>query len=215
MPKTNKPKSQVEKDMQGAKQSYRQQQTKPKTILKDGNGVKDGSGAGKGGQANSKTKHAQKIEPPSIKDGGPDEATDRGDLENKYLRLRAEFDNHVKRTQKEKSELIAYAGDQMIRKMLPILDDLHRTMGHAGNVPKDNPLVQGVGMIIEKFTKILEAEGVNKIESVGQVFDPELHEALMRRPSDDHPEGTIIEEFEPGYQYRDRVIRHAKVVVSG
>ncbi|UCD39087.1 MAG: nucleotide exchange factor GrpE [Fidelibacterota bacterium] len=139
------------------------------------------------------------------------------ELEQKYIRLRAEYDNHIKRTTKEKGELIAYAGAHVFRLILPILDDLQRTVNHAreDDSQKDDLLIQGVAIIIEKFTKLLESEGVEVFTSVGEEFDPELHEALMTRSSDEHPEGIILEVYEPGYRYRERILRHAKVVVSG
>ncbi len=138
------------------------------------------------------------------------------ELEDKYLRLRAEYENHIKRSNREKSELIVYAGTQVFRMILPILDDLHRTVEHAlqDESQKDNPVVQGVALITDKFTRVLEAEGIQVFSSVGEAFDPELHEALMTRPSNEHPAGIVLEEYEPGYKYRDKVIRHAKVVVS-
>lgn len=152
-----------------------------------------------------------------------DEETAKGgeissaELESRYLRLRAEYDNHIKRTTREKNELMTYAGGHMIRKILPILDDLRRTVEHAkeSESKRDDPVLQGVVLIIDKFTKLLESEGVETIGSVGQEFDPDLHEALMNRSSKEYPKGIIIEEYEPGYKYRDKVIRHAKVVVSG
>lgn len=139
------------------------------------------------------------------------------ELEDKYLRLRAEYDNHIKRTSKEKSELITYAGTQVFRLILPILDDLHRTVEHArqDESQKDDPVVQGLALIVDKFDKVLKAEGVQVFSSVGEAFDPELHEALMTRPSNEYPAGIVLEEYEPGYKYRDKVIRHARVVVSG
>ena len=69
-------------------------------------------------------------------------------------------------------------------------------------------------MVYDKLVKLLEGEGVQAYQSMGEAFDPHLHEAMMTRPSDDHPQGHVIEEFEPGFKYRDRVLRHAKVVVS-
>ncbi|UCH09177.1 MAG: nucleotide exchange factor GrpE [Fidelibacterota bacterium] len=138
------------------------------------------------------------------------------DLEEKYLRLRAEYDNHIKRTNKEKSELISYAGSQFFRLMLPILDDLQRTIEHAlqDQSGKDDPIIEGLTLTVEKFTKVLESEGVERFESVGEEFDPDLHEALMTKSSNEHPPGVVLEEFEPGYRYRDKVLRHAKVIVN-
>jgi molecular chaperone GrpE len=139
------------------------------------------------------------------------------ELEDKYVRLRAEYDNHIKRTNKEKGELISHAGSQFFRLMLPILDDLKRTTEHAlqDESSKDHPVCEGLALIVDKFTKVLEAEGVEIFNSVGEDFDPDLHEALMTRPSSEHPPGIVLEEFESGYRYREKVLRHAKVVVSG
>ena len=138
------------------------------------------------------------------------------DLGEKYLRLRAEFDNYIKRTNREKGELFEYGGSNIVRQMLPILDDLRRTVEHArqNGIPADDPVLQGVALIMEKFIKNLETEGVEEIVAVGQTFDPELHEALMTRKSKEFSNGTVIEQFEPGYRYRGRVIRHSKVIVS-
>ncbi len=139
------------------------------------------------------------------------------ELEDKYIRLRAEYDNHIKRTNKEKGELISYAGAQVFNLILPILDDLHRTVNHAqrDETQKNDPIVQGVSLIVDKFDKVLENEGVKVFTSVGETFNPELHEALLTRTSNDHPPGIVLEEYEPGYMFQGRVIRHAKVVVSG
>ena len=137
-------------------------------------------------------------------------------LEEKYLRLRAEFDNYIKRTNREKSQLLEYGGSKIVQRMLPILDDLRRTVEHArqDGIAEDDPVLQGVALILEKFTKTLESEGVLEIVAVGQTFDPELHEALMTRISKEYSNGIVLEQFEPGYRYRGRVIRHSKVVVS-
>ena len=140
------------------------------------------------------------------------------ELKEKNLRLLAEYENHIKRTGREKQELVAYGGTQLVQQLLPVLDDLRRTVHHfraADDAPADDPLLQGLELIFEKFTKALKDQGVEMFSSVGEPFDPELHEALMSRPSSDHPDGVVLEEFDVGYRYRDKVIRHSKVVVSG
>ncbi|MEE9163012.1 MAG: nucleotide exchange factor GrpE [Candidatus Neomarinimicrobiota bacterium] len=140
------------------------------------------------------------------------------ELKEKNLRLLAEYENHIKRTSREKQELVAYGGTQLVQQLLPVLDDLRRTVDHFrddDDARKDDPLLQGLELIYEKFTKALKDQGVEMFSSVGEPFDPELHEALMSRPSPDHPDGFVLEEFDVGYRYRDKVIRHSKVVVSG
>ncbi len=173
--------------------------------------------AGSGREPGSASTTGESEPPPGPAAAAPAETVPADTLEERHLRLRAEFDNYIKRTGREKSELTAYGGIAMVRALLPVLDDLKRTVAHAQEAHHDSadPLLQGVVMVLEKFTRLLEAEGVRPIEALGKPFDPLLHEALLRRESADHPEGMVLEEFETGYLYRDRVIRHAKVVVSG
>ncbi len=151
-------------------------------------------------------------------DGEPqsDEAVRIGELEEKLLRVRAEYDNHIKRTNREKAEFVQYFGSRAFKAILPALDDLNRTINHVKSTEEgaNDPMLEGVEMVRDKFVKILEKEGVKPFNSVGEKFDPELHDAMMRRESEEHEEGIVLEEFETGYLYHDRVIRHAKVVVS-
>ncbi|MFC1480777.1 nucleotide exchange factor GrpE [Candidatus Neomarinimicrobiota bacterium] len=137
-------------------------------------------------------------------------------LEYKLLRLRAEYDNYRKRTSREKDELLVYAGSHFIVKMFPIIDDLTRTYEHGmeGKKGATDPVLDGLKMVLDKFRKTLKEEGVEEIESVGKEFDPNLHDALMSRESEDHPAGIVLEQFESGYIYHDRVLKHAKVIVS-
>lgn len=150
-------------------------------------------------------------------DGEPQSAEARiSELEEKLLRVRAEYDNHIKRTNREKAEFVQYFGSRAFKAILPALDDLNRTINHAKSTEEgaNDPMLEGVEMVRDKFVKILETEGVKPFNSVGEKFDPELHDAMMRRESEEHDEGIVLEEFETGYVYHDRVIRHAKVVVS-
>ena len=138
-------------------------------------------------------------------------------LEDKFIRLRAEYDNFMKRTAREKYQLAAYGGESVVLAVLPVLDDLQRFIDHAreGTSGSDDALLTGAEMVLGKFIRTLESEGVQRIEAVGKKFDPLLHDAMLRQPSEEHEAGIVIEEYEPGYTYRDKVIRHAKVVVSG
>ena len=138
------------------------------------------------------------------------------EVEEKLLRLRAEYDNHIKRTNREKADLIQYSSSRAFKPILPILDDLNRTIDHAKSTEEGakDPMLEGVEMVRDKMANILEKEGVKPFISVGEKFDPQLHDAMMRRESKEHEEGIVLEEFETGYVYNDRVIRHAKVVVS-
>ena len=134
------------------------------------------------------------------------------ELNNKYIRLLAEFDNFKKRNNAEKSKLIKYEGKEVIKSILPVLDDLNRTI-NIPDLDKNGSIYKGINMIIEKIIYSLNDIGVKTFDSLDKEFDIELHEALMTKKSK-LKSNTIIEEYEKGYKYHDKVIRHAKVIVS-
>mgnify|MGYP001341401884 CR=1 FL=1 len=131
---------------------------------------------------------------------------------DKNVRLLAEFDNYKRRTQEERSRLFKYAGEDLAKAILPILDDLHRTLESDGK-GKARTILEGIELIVSKLDKTLEDQGIVPFDSIGQDFDPELHEALMSEKSN-KGENIILKEFEKGYKYDDKILRHAKVVVS-
>jgi len=131
---------------------------------------------------------------------------------DKNIRLLAEFENYKRRTQEERSKLFKYAGEELAKAILPILDDLHRTLKSDGK-GKARSILEGIGLIIAKLDKTLEDQGIIAFDSVGQDFDPELHEALMSEKSD-KGDNIILKEFEKGYKYNNKILRHSKVVVS-
>ena len=131
---------------------------------------------------------------------------------DKNVRLLAEFDNYKRRTQEERSKLFKYAGEELAKAILPILDDLHRTLESDGK-GKARTILEGIELIVAKLDKTLEEQGIVPFDSAGQDFNAELHEALMSEESD-KGENVILREFEKGYMYNDKILRHAKVVVS-
>ena len=131
---------------------------------------------------------------------------------DKNVRLLAEFDNYKRRTQEERSRLFKYAGEELAKAILPILDDLHRTLESDGK-GKARTILEGIELIVAKLDKTLEDQGIVPFDSVGQDFDADLHEALMSEKSD-KGDDVLLKEFEKGYKYDDKILRHAKVVVS-
>jgi molecular chaperone GrpE len=131
---------------------------------------------------------------------------------DRYVRAVAELDNYRKRTVRLRAE----ARDETLRDVLlqvaPILDNLRRALGQE--TQEAELLKQGVELICGQFNDVLKGYGLAEIESVGQPFDPEVHEALAEVPDDEHAPGTIIEEMEKGYKLNDKVVRYARVVVS-
>ncbi len=136
-----------------------------------------------------------------------------GEAKDKRLRTLAEFENYKKRAQNELSDFFKYSSESMIKKILPIYDDLSRSFSHVPDELVNNSFVNGVKMVFDKFTKILTKEGVKKIETTGRQFDFNFHEALLQQPNNQVPNDQILQEIEAGYIYKDKVIRHAKVIV--
>ena len=131
---------------------------------------------------------------------------------NKYIRLLAEFDNFKKRNLEERRKILQYDGMDFVISLLPIIDDLERTLS-LEELKKNKNIYDGLNMIRDKINKVLLDKGVESYMSTGKMFDTEFHEALMMKKSRKKT-GLILEEFEKGYKYHDKVIRHAKVIVS-
>jgi len=142
------------------------------------------------------------------------EAEERQKYYEQLLRVTAEFDNFRKRTAREYSGLIENAERELIAELTEVLDNLDRALGtdHKGETVND--FAKGIELIRDQLVKALESRGLTRMETAGQPFNPDAHEALMRTPSDEHDEGTIVQEVSPGYRLKDTVIRHARVIVS-
>lgn len=137
------------------------------------------------------------------------------ELNDKYLRQIAEFDNYRKRVIKEKAELIKNGGEKIITSILPILDDFDRAESNMEKMEDLDSLKEGVRLIIEKFSKLLKQEGLEKMDVVGKDFDTDFHEAIAMVPGQpDEMRGKIIDCVMAGYTLNDKVVRHAKVAVA-
>ena len=133
-------------------------------------------------------------------------------LNDKYLRLLAEFDNYKRRTQKEKEETYNRSLGDTVTKILPILDTLEISMkNETGDVENYR---NGIELVVKKFYETLEKMEVVPIEAVNQAFDPNFHNAVMNSEEGDGESGTVLEEFQKGYMHKDRVIRHSMVKVK-
>lgn len=132
------------------------------------------------------------------------------ELNDKYLRLVAEYDNYRKRTAKEKEAIYPEAKVSVISSFLPVLDNLERALATAG----DDPVYEGVKMISKQFVETLKAAGVEEIPALGEKFDPNFHNAVMHVDDDNFGENEIIEEFQKGYKMGERIIRYSMVKVA-
>ena len=134
---------------------------------------------------------------------------------DKYLRLYAEFENFKKRTVKEKLDLMKNAAQDTISKMLPVLDDFDRAKSSAEDDGTNEVFSEGVTLVYNKLHSTLSNLGVSPMESTGEEFDPELHEAVTEIPApDESMKGKIVDTILTGYYLNDKIIRHAKVVVG-
>lgn len=141
--------------------------------------------------------------------------TQLAEAKDKYLRLFAEFDNYKKRTIKEKMDLYKTAGQDTISAMLPVLDDFDRAKKSADDEHSPEVFSEGMVLLYNKIYSALKVKGLEPMESTGEVFDPELHEAITEIPAgSEEMKGKVIDTVEKGYKLKDKIIRHAKVVVG-
>jgi molecular chaperone GrpE len=140
--------------------------------------------------------------------------SDAEESRNHYLRTLADFDNFRKRQREETARQVGLAREELILKILPIVDNFQRTLDAAEAQHSYDSLVEGVSLTLRQIREMLEKEGLEPIEAVGEPFNPELHEAMMRVETDDYPENTVIDEFEKGYTLNGKVLRPARVRVA-
>jgi molecular chaperone GrpE len=137
------------------------------------------------------------------------------ELNDKYLRLYSEFDNFRKRTAKEKVELMQTAGEDVFKNILPVLDDFERAIKANSSTTDIKAINDGVNLVYNKFKSTLTQKGLEEMKTVGEVFNPDLHEAITNipAPSEDQ-KGKVVEELEKGYMLNGKIIRFAKVVIG-
>ena len=145
-----------------------------------------------------------------------DEANEKiAELNDKYLRQVAEFDNYRKRTMKEKAELIKNGGERVMESILPVLDDFERALQNMSKDENAKEILTGIELIYNKFTSILKQNGLQKIETEGKDFDTDYHEAIAMVPAPaEELKGKVLDCVQTGYMLNDKEIRHAKVAVG-
>jgi molecular chaperone GrpE len=141
--------------------------------------------------------------------------SDKAELSDKYLRLSAEFQNYKRRTAKEKMDIIQTAGRDVIKVLLPVLDDFDRAKKAADDDDSVEAFSEGVQLVYEKLHRVLEQKGLRALDTNGEVFNADFHEALTEIPAPtEEMKGKIIDTIERGYALNDKIIRYAKVVVG-
>jgi len=136
------------------------------------------------------------------------------ELQNRNLRLMAEFDNARKRAAREREDYVRFANESLLRELLPVLDNFDRALQAAKGEPGSGAVTAGIELIQRELLRVLEKSGAVPFHSVGQPFDPERHEAVARVPTTDQPEMTVVAETARGYLLNGRVLRPAMVTVA-
>ena len=132
----------------------------------------------------------------------------------RLLRCMAEMDNLKKRLEKEKAELLQFANENLIKELLPVVDNLERALEHGRQLDAPPPLMEGLELVHQGFLKALTRFGVTPIECVGQAFDPAFHNAVMQEENTEVPDCTILKELQKGYLLQSRLLRPAMVLVA-
>ena len=168
--------------------------------------IKDSAGSEK--QPESRT-HSKDAEPEKLK-------LEVQKYKDSLLRSMAEFDNYKKRTDNEISNYLKYASEHLLKSLLPVYDDLNRSIESVekGETKDFETLRQGIQSIADKFKNILASEGLSEVDVLGKEFDVHTSEAILQIPKPDVPPHTVVEVVEKGYKLKDKVIRFAKVIVS-
>jgi molecular chaperone GrpE len=137
------------------------------------------------------------------------------ELQDKYLRLSAEFDNFRRRTLREKIELAKYAGESVLINILPLIDDFERALSHMESATDRDAMKKGIDLIYVKLIEFLKQSGVSEIESLNRDFNVDLHHAVAKKKvEEDENKGKIVEVIQKGYYLHDKVLRHSKVVIG-
>jgi molecular chaperone GrpE len=137
------------------------------------------------------------------------------EMQDKYIRLSAEFDNYRKRTLREKMDLSKYAGENLLLRIIPVMDDFERALSHMDSSTDSKALKDGIDLIYLKLSEFLKQNGIREIESLNGNFDVDVHEAVAKVPvNEDDKKGKVIDVVQKGYFLQDKVLRFAKVVVG-
>ncbi|MFS0871725.1 nucleotide exchange factor GrpE [Paenibacillus xylanilyticus] len=151
-------------------------------------------------------------------DQGQDELarlkTEVEEHQQRFVRAQADFDNFRRRTQKEKEELAKYASMKLVTELVPVIDNFERAMATVPEGTESESFSKGIQMIFRQLETVLNNEGLTAMDTVGQPFNPEFHQAIMQVESDEYEEGTVVEEVQKGYMLKDKVLRPAMVKVS-
>ncbi|MBS4027315.1 MAG: nucleotide exchange factor GrpE [Ignavibacteriales bacterium] len=159
-------------------------------------------------------KNGDALVPESVDEKLKELETEIAKYKDQFLRKAAEFDNYKRRIEQERLNLVQYANEQLLLDILPIVDDIQRSLLAGKEHTNFDTFYSGVELISSKLSKLLEKRGVTTFPAVGEMFDVNLHDVLLSVPRSDIPDHTIVEEVQKGYMMHSKVLRHAKVIVA-
>jgi molecular chaperone GrpE len=192
-------------------------ENKENTINSDSNNMENLEISDSGGST------AQSSDDSAVENGASDKVVPEvkaveeklAEMQDKYIRLSAEFDNYRKRTLREKMELSKYAGENMLISIIPLMDDFERALKHMDTTTDCAGMKDGIDIIYGKFSEFLKQNGIKEIEALNSDFNVDLHEAVANVPvSEDEKKGKVVDVILKGYYLQDKVVRFAKVVVG-
>lgn len=157
---------------------------------------------------------AEQPQPESQEDALEAARAEARRMHDRMLRVAADFDNYRKRIRREIDDTAKRAREDLLREMLPVFDNLERAVAHAEQATDAASVAAGVKMVLRQFSDISGRLGLKRVESVGQTFDPTVHEAIQQMETPDHAPGTVVAEVLPGYVWGERLLRAAMVVVA-
>ena len=150
----------------------------------------------------------------AVEEGSSEENPELLQLKDKYLRTLAEYENFLKRSEKEKAQMFELGAKSIIEALLPVVDNFERALSHVQEEEKDSPFVKGIEGIYKQIQKMFADCNIQEIEALGKKFDPALHNAVMTEEEGDAEEDTITQDLQKGYTYRGNVVRHSMVKVK-
>jgi molecular chaperone GrpE len=136
------------------------------------------------------------------------------DIQDRLLRQAADLENYKKRAARDKADSIRYANENLVKDLLPVLDNLERALGYAQGGGNGKPLLEGIDLVLKNFMEVLARHGVTPVSAVGERFDPAKHEAVAQVESREHDPNVVVDEYRKGYHLLDRLLRPAQVSVA-
>ena len=152
--------------------------------------------------------------PPAPSDPLADARAEAARLKDQWVRTAADFDNYRKRARREVEDSRKSGREDLLKDLLPVFDNLERAIQSAQRATEVKPVADGLSMVVKQFVDVVGRAGISKVATVGNSFDPSIHEAIQQVETDDHPPGTVVSEIQAGYMQGERLVRAAMVVVA-